>query len=127
MSTNRLTVDDVYGVTREIPRNYESRSDVDDEFVDALSRKAHIVSDGSSKQGKTCLRKYCLDHDDYIMVQCSNKWSVGDLHAQVLKESGFEVTRSTTTTVGGKAKIVAKLSGKFFGQKAEMGGEAESS
>jgi hypothetical protein len=48
---------DVYGISRELPLNYVPREGVDGVFVESLTRDKHIVVYGSSKQGKTSLRK----------------------------------------------------------------------
>jgi hypothetical protein len=65
----QLRLDDVFGVARELPRNYVVRDSVDQSLVDALARDQHIVIYGSSKQGKTCLRKYNLKADEYIACE----------------------------------------------------------
>lgn len=78
---------------------------------------------GSSKQGKTSLRKYNLGADDHALVQCSNKWDLAGLHAAILKTIGFKITESEERSTGGKQKIRAAFSGKIFGS----GGEAEAS
>ena len=100
---------DVYGISRELPMNYIERSKIDSEFIDSLSREKHIVVFGSSKQGKTCLRKNCLLDDDYIVIHCSNKWQLSDLNTNILKRAGFEITQSTTKSSTGKNKIMAKI------------------
>lgn len=105
---------DVYGIGRELPLNYVSRPAVDDRLVENLTRDRHLVIYGSSKQGKTSLRKHCLNDEDYIVVHCSNKWSIGDLHAAILKRAGFEVTQSTTKTTTGKNKITAVFKTKLL-------------
>lgn len=116
---------DVYGIGRELPLNYVSRKSVDDSFISNLTRDKHIVVYGSSKQGKTSLRKNCLNDDDYIVVHCSNKWSLSDLNATILKRVGFEVTQSTTRTTTGRNKIVAAFKATVFGIGVETGGEKE--
>lgn len=115
-------VDDVFGVSRDVPLNYVDRVDVDGRLIDSLSRTHHIVIYGSSKQGKTCLRKRCLDADDYITVSCQNKWKLSDLHSAILKQAGYEVRLSTAQAVGGHQKISATVGGKF---KAWLLGEIE--
>jgi hypothetical protein len=67
------------------------------------------------KQGKTCLRKHCLTDSDYIIVHCSNKWSLGDLHANILKRAGYEITVSTTTAASGGRKLAAKFGASIAG------------
>jgi len=121
-------LDDVFGVARDLPLNYVVRESVDGALVNALSRDQHIVIYGSSKQGKTCLRKYNLKDHEYSVVTCSNKWTLAQLHSAVLKAVGYVVEGTTTRAVSGEAKISAKLSGgfKWFGTrvKADAGAEA---
>jgi hypothetical protein len=106
-------LDDVYGVTRDLPINYVEREGVDGEFIASLARDKHIVVFGSSKQGKTSLRKHSLNDDDYVVVTCSNRWaSLGLLHTAILKAAGYTVEQSTTKTAEGNFKVTAKLEGK---------------
>lgn len=118
---------DVYGISRDLPLNYIVRPSVDDSLINSLTRDKHLVIYGSSKQGKTSLRKHCLKDDDYIVVHCSNKWSLGDLHAAILKRAGYELTQSTTRTTTGKNKILASFKGMLFGVGVEAGAEKEQS
>lgn len=120
---HRLT--DVYGINRDLPLNYVARDGVDGVLVDNLTRDKHLVIFGSSKQGKTSLRKHCLKEDDYIVVHCSNKWSLGDLHSALLKRAGFEVTQSTTRTATGKNKITASFKANVLGVGGGSSGEKE--
>lgn len=117
------TVDDVFGVVREVPLNYVPRESVDQNLIESLSRTKHIVIHGGSKQGKTCLRKHCLNDDDYIFVQCSNRWSIADVNTNVLKRAGFEITQSSERASSGRQKILAKFSAKLAG--LGLGGDAE--
>ncbi|MDE1715610.1 hypothetical protein PWG14_24400 [Chromobacterium amazonense] len=116
---------DVYGIGRELPLNYVSRKLVDEAFISNLTRDKHLVIYGSSKQGKTSLRKHCLNEDDYIVVHCSNKWTLAELHAAILKRVGFEITQSTTRTSTGRNKILAAFKVSIFGVGVETGGEKE--
>ena len=100
-------LDEVYGISRDVPLNYVERENVDVLFRNNLSRNKHITIFGSSKQGKTCLRKHCLNNDDYILVQCSNKWTLSDLNTNILKRAGYEIEVSTKASTSGKAKIIA--------------------
>ena len=77
-----------------------------------FTRDKHIVVYGSSKQGKTSLRKYNLNEGDYSSVTCSNRWSLPQLHAAILKAAGYTIEQSTTKTAEGTYKITAKLEGK---------------
>jgi hypothetical protein len=121
-----VTTDEVFGVGRDLPLNYVTRHEVDDKFVESLSRGKHIVIYGSSKQGKTSLRKKCLLDSDYAVVSCQNRWSLAELHSAVLKECGFVVRQSTEKTVSGSHKITAGLEAKGkVPLVAEGGGKAE--
>nr|WP_315053688.1 hypothetical protein [uncultured Brevundimonas sp.] len=120
------TTDEVFGVSRDVPLNYVGRPEVDDKFVESLSRGQHIVIYGSSKQGKTSLRKKCLLDRDYVVVACQNKWDIAELHAAVLKECGFTVRQSVEKTASGAHKVVAGVEGKGkLPLLAEAGGKAE--
>jgi hypothetical protein len=92
--------------------NYVVREDVDEKFIDSLSRSQHIVIYGSSKQGKTSLRKKCLIDKDYVVVACQNKWTLPELHAAILKEAGFNVRQSVEKTASGAHKVVVGVAGK---------------
>jgi hypothetical protein len=116
---------DVFGIGRDLPLNYVSRKSVDELLVNSLTRDKHLVVYGSSKQGKTSLRKHCLLEQDCIVIHCSNKWSLADLHAAILKKAGFEITQSTTRTATGKNKIVAVFKASIFGAGIETNGEKE--
>lgn len=116
---------DVYGIGRDLPLNYVARKAVDEFFVSNLTRDKHLIIYGSSKQGKTSLRKHCLKDDDYIVVHCSNKWSIADLHSAILKRVGYEVTQSATKTTSGKNKIVAGFKAGVLGVGVETGGDRE--
>ena len=59
------------------------------------------------------MRKHCLSESEYIIVQCSNKWTLSDLNSNILKRAGFEITQSTKTATSGKAKILASIKAKF--------------
>jgi hypothetical protein len=98
-------VAEVFGIQREVPLNYVPRTSVDDVFVDSLTRKKHVVIYGSSKQGKTSLRKYSLKSDEYITVTCSNTANLSQLLSSILKEAGYTVIQSSTRTASGESKI----------------------
>lgn len=121
-------LDDVYGVSRDLPLNYVVREGVDGGLVDALTRDQHIVIFGSSKQGKTCLRKYNLKESEYVVVTCSNKWTLAQLHAAILKAAGYVVEGTTTQSVSGESKIAARLSAGFnlFGGKGDASAGVDS-
>lgn len=119
------TTDEVFGITRDLPLNYVVRPSVDERLLTELSAGRHMVVYGSSKQGKTSLRKHCLQENDYVLVQCSNRSDLADLHSNILKRSGFELTQSTKKSVSGKNKITAKFGAALSGVGINLDGEKE--
>ena len=127
---NVVKLRDAFGVGREVPLNYVTRPDVDTKFIDSLSRDKHVVIYGSSKQGKTTLRRNCLEENDYIVVSCLNTMSLADLNGAILKATGYRIEQTQTKTVGGawkygvefagegKVPFVAKASGKGAVERA---------
>lgn len=121
-------VDDVFGITRDLPLNYVERTDVDDAFSSSLKRKRHIVIYGSSKQGKTSLRKRHLRDDAYILVSCQNKWTSETLALSILKQAGFKIEISSEKAISGTHKVKVSLSaegGLPFVSKAKGQGDYE--
>lgn len=114
---------DVFGIQRDVPLNYVER-DADKVFNDSLDRGHHIVIFGSSKQGKTCLRKKNLEDTDYITVHCDNKMDLYNLNINILKQAGFTVQVSETKTINGKAKVKVGFGWNLFG-KADIESELE--
>src|SRR4051812_23004911 len=104
---------DVFGVSRDVPTSYVERDHVDDKLIENLTRDKHVIIFGSSKQGKTCLRRHCLDDDDYILVQCQNTWDIAKLSESILKAAGYEVEVSSSRTIEGKSKLHVKAKGGF--------------
>lgn len=105
--------DDVFGVSRDIPLNYVVRKTVDYKLIEDLTLDKHVIIYGSSKQGKTSLRKHCLNEQDYILVQCQNRWGLDKLADGILKEAGYQVEVSEQKTVENRNKITAKVSTKL--------------
>ena len=91
MTRKEYEVDEIFGITRGLPMNYVVREEVDDKLQKDLSRGQHIVIYGSSKQGKTCLRKKCIEEKEQITIQCSNNWSLSDIHSAILKRAGMRL------------------------------------
>lgn len=106
---------DVFKTSRGLPLNYVARSHTDQRFIDSLAEDSHLVIHGSSKQGKTSLRKSNLQEEDYIDLTCSNNWDLQDLHISILKEAGYSITVSESKTIKGKSKIRLKFELPFIG------------
>ncbi|MGF6428360.1 hypothetical protein ABIE91_003580 [Bradyrhizobium elkanii] len=127
MALDKHFTGDVFGVSREIPISYVERDHVDDKLLENITRDKHIIIFGSSKQGKTCLRRHCLSDDDYVLVQCQNTWDISKLSEAILKAAGCEVEVSNTKTVEGKSKLSVKAKGgfKIFGVGTDVEGGTE--
>lgn len=123
-----LTVDEVFGITRNLPLNYVERPAVDGRLRDELQAAHHVVIYGSSKQGKTSLRKRCMDKNEYILIQCSNRSDIADLHSNILKRAGFEITLSQKRSSSGRNKVIASfkaaMKAALFGQGLQLEGAA---
>ncbi|WP_305841856.1 hypothetical protein [Photobacterium leiognathi] len=102
---NIVLVDEVFRTSRDLPKNYISRKHVDDLFVDSLAKETHIVIHGSSKQGKTSLRKKNLLEGEYISITCSNTWDIADINESILKKAGYQVVVSESKTIKGTNKV----------------------
>jgi hypothetical protein len=112
MNERAIKLRDAFGVGREIPLNYVERPEVDGKFIESLTRDKHVVIYRSSKQGKTTLRKHCLEETDYIVISCLNSMSLDDLHGAILKAAGYRIEQTKTKTVGGKWKYGAEFKGE---------------
>lgn len=106
-------IEDVFGVSRTVPKTYIEREDVDKVFIASLARKKHLVIHGGSKQGKTSLRKYALQESDCIVVQCQANKDLRELYSMILKEAGAEITVSESKTVSGASKAWVKFKAKL--------------
>lgn len=113
---------DVFGVARDLPLNYVMREAIDGALIDALSRDKHIVIHGSSKQGKTSLRKHNLEESEYVLLSCQKGWTVAGLHTALLKAIGYSVERSNSTTISGGSKVTATFTAKIMGKLFGVGG-----
>jgi len=48
------------------------------------------------------LFEHCLHTEDYIIIQCFNRWELADIHSAILKQTGYQITQSVKKTVSGK-------------------------
>lgn len=112
---NNVSTSDVFKTSRGLPLNYVTRAHADQRFIDSLTEDSHLVIHGSSKQGKTSLRKSNLNEEDYIDLTCSNNWDLEELHISILKEAGYSISVSESKTIKGKSKIKLKFELPFIG------------
>jgi hypothetical protein len=127
MSDNAVAkLQDVFGVSRDVPLTYVERDDVDKKFVSSLAREKHIVVYGGSKQGKTSLRKHALPESDYVVVQCTGTTSRLDVYSMILKAAGarIDTLEKRSAVAHAKAGITVSLKAKlpFIGEGEVKGG-----
>lgn len=118
----------VFGVSNEMVATYVDRPEVDDLFVQGLSKNKHIVIYGASKQGKTSLTNRHLNESDYIRVNCSPSATMLDLYNSIVRQLNVEIidSREIKNTIGGEVKIGLKAKIKIpFISSAEATGETK--
>lgn len=113
------TIYQVFQTSRSLPKNYVERPHVDNLFIETLLQQNHIVIYGSSKQGKTSLRKRHLEDEDAAVISCLNTWTIADLQLAILKKIGISLEDSSSLKKDGSVKL--KFSIPFFAE-AEVGG-----
>jgi hypothetical protein len=110
---------EVFGLSRGLPKIYVWRNGVDDHFLEELGRDKHVVVHGRSKQGKTSLRKRHLRDEDHVYIQCTRDLSRARIYEMILKYAGARVrtayaaTSSAGATYGGGGEVKGKV--PFFG------------
>ena len=104
--------EEVFGIGRELPLNYVQRKAVDDPFFESLSRDKHIVIYGSSKQGKTSLRKTWLTDQGHATVSCLSSMNLSQLNAAILKKVGYRLEQTAAKSTDGSWKYSAELKGR---------------
>mgnify|MGYP002743699731 FL=1 len=121
---DKLDLYSVFGVARGLPKNYVYRESVDGALERALRQNKHIVIHGTSKQGKTCLRKRVLENKNPVVVQCLNERTLEDLYSLLLKEVGYEVLAEKKNSVSGgiKVSLRAKVAMHLFGKGVDAEG-----
>ncbi|EBG3513024.1 hypothetical protein FI633_15165, partial [Salmonella enterica subsp. enterica] len=105
------SVYEIFKTSRDVPANYVQRTHVDDVFIETLLQENHIVIYGSSKQGKTSLRKRHLEEHDAVVITCDNNWGIADLQLAILKKVGFTIEDSKNVKIDGSLKIKFKIPG----------------
>jgi hypothetical protein len=105
MASDELRAYDIFGTQRDVPRNYVERDDVDRDLLRNLERDRFVVIHGGSKQGKTCLRRHCIEDDEIAVISCQYNRSFEQLQTSILKEIGFETERLREETTSTHTKI----------------------
>lgn len=111
--------------------SYIEREQVDGKFLKALQSDKHIIVYGSSKQGKSALRRKHLSEEDEVLVQCGPKHDTTSIYSSILRQLGVQLEASTTKRESTNADVNGKFTWKakipFFGEaQTELGGKVGS-
>ena len=112
---------DVFGISTGVIATYVERG-VDETFKACIETKKHILVHGSSKQGKTTLRKKHLPSELCVAVSCQAEWDLSKLYLAILRKIGChpEIKEERTKTGGDTISVGFKIPGtglRFGGQK----------
>jgi hypothetical protein len=94
-SSERININNVFGMERGDTGHYIQRTKVDDTFLAHLMGNRHVCVYGSSKQGKTALRKKHIAQADELVISCSPDWTANDIFAAILRASGAVISQSS--------------------------------
>ncbi len=121
-------LNEVFGIGISVPRyTYVNRSGLDEKFKYLLSTDRHIVIHGSSKQGKTILRKKNLPEADTITVQCRASTTCVGLYTEILSQIGIPIPVEQTESTTMSGSVAVKGEGKVgipFVAKGKIATEA---
>uniref|UniRef100_Q07NT1 Uncharacterized protein n=1 Tax=Rhodopseudomonas palustris (strain BisA53) TaxID=316055 RepID=Q07NT1_RHOP5 len=88
-------INTVFGIHRGDTLHYVQRARVDDALIGHLIGGKHLCIYGSSKQGKTALRKKHISPSDELCVVCDRRWSGVDVFTAILKAANCHVQPSS--------------------------------
>jgi pimeloyl-ACP methyl ester carboxylesterase len=101
-----INAETVFGMVRGDTSNYVQRLH-DNILVDGLAVGKHVCIFGSSKQGKTALRRKHVGKSESLLVVCNSVWSSNDIYAAVLRAAGCEVVRDRADPHGPQANVTS--------------------
>jgi hypothetical protein len=115
-----MRLEDVFGISSGVMATYVERG-ADETFKECLEKRKHILVHGSSKQGKTSLRKRHLPLERCISITCQAEWDLSKLYLAILRRSECypEIEEERTTAGGGKISVGFGVPGTGLG----VGGE----
>ena len=99
-----MRLEDVFGIGAGKLETYVERG-ADLDFKKWLESKKHIVLHGSSKQGKTSLRKRYLSGDDCVVVSCQSSWNLAQLYLSILRRAGCHPVLTEERSTSGHNSI----------------------
>ncbi|MGB9940259.1 hypothetical protein [Methanosarcina sp.] len=120
---NTVSLAQVFGIGCDLPKyTYVDRSHLDEKFKYLLSTQKHIVIYGSSKQGKSCLRKKVLSDSQCTIIQCIPSMTCENILQHILEVlnkpvpnvSDEKKINSTKNSLAAKLEAGCSLIGKFL-------------
>ncbi|NGZ76490.1 hypothetical protein [Saccharibacillus alkalitolerans] len=119
----------VFGVSKDMVLSYIEREQVDGKFKEALESDKHIIVYGSSKQGKSALRRKHLTEENEVLIQCGPQHDTAGIYSSILRqldvllEDSFSEKRASNGEINASIKVKAKL--PFIGGvEADLGGKS---
>jgi hypothetical protein len=127
---DKLKLEHVFGVSKDLVASYTDRPDVDEAMANALRQTRQIIVYGSSKQGKTAVVQRHVPEADRVTVHCSPQTTTEDLYRSLLRQLGVEITVEKNAERGRElgASIAAKFTAMIpiFGKaEAETKGDVK--
>lgn len=114
-----LTLQEVFGVSKQRVQSYLEREAVDGFFVKALASDKHIIVYGSSKQGKTSLVDKHLPYESNVLVSCTPKFESTDIYKSILRGENIQIESGSEKSSGTASKLSVSTNFKailpFFG------------
>ena len=107
------SLNDVFGIMTSVPTHtYVDRSGLDGHFRYLLTTDRHIVIYGSSKQGKTSLRRKQLPEQNCVVVPCKPDFAVSSIYTEIRRQLGVRELVETKKTHDIKAGLSAEVKGQ---------------
>lgn len=121
-----VQLNDVFGIMTSVPTHtYVDRSGLDGHFQYLLNTDRHIVIYGSSKQGKTSLRRKQLPESQCLVVPCKPDFTVYDIYTELRRQLGVSELTEVKSTNNFKGGVSAEAKGEAgipLITKAQAGG-----
>jgi hypothetical protein len=105
-------INTVFGIHRGDTLHYVQRTRVDDALIGQLIGGKHLCIYGSSKQGKTALRKKHIAPSEELCVVCDRLWNVVDVFTAILKAAHCEVQPASEDPASSLYSVQAPSNGK---------------
>lgn len=112
----KVGLEEVFGIFPSVPKHtYVDRNKLDKRFKNMLKSGNHIVIHGTSKQGKTVLRRKNLPEAECITVQCSLRATLSSIYAEILRQSGTGIPTEVKEQLSGMAAAKGGIPKVFEG------------